>query len=89
MSVFEQNIEFIQEHNRKYDEGRTSYRLDENGMADLTHDEILGTYSKSFDSLISYSNERKQNRSKNDTNGESSKSLPERIDWRIKVIDNK
>nr|CAH7759366.1 unnamed protein product [Callosobruchus chinensis] len=41
--IFNDNLAFIEAHNRRYENGEVGYRLAVNDLADLTHDEYRRT----------------------------------------------
>ena len=78
--AFQENLEKIRKHNEEYKNGRHSFKLSPNNLADLTNQQYLRHYVKLVNSPFDAENDQDYVLA----NDFESKTYPETLDWREK-----
>jgi len=79
--AFEENLEIIRQHNEQFKQGKYSFKLTRNDLADLSNQQYLRRYVRLVNSEIDLSDDR--NYILGDTQF-GNKEYPPTLDWRLK-----
>lgn len=79
--AFEENLEIIRHHNEQFKQGKYSFKLSRNDLADLSNQQYLRRYVRLVNSEIDLTDDR--NYILGDTQF-GNKEYPESLDWRLK-----
>lgn len=78
--AFEENLEKIRKHNEAYENGRYSFKLRPNNLADLTNQQYLRHYVRLINSVFDHNSDQDYILG----NQFENKDYPASLDWRLK-----